>query len=369
MSTPKSLNFEHCINPTKRKVLSTVAQLFDPAGWITPIIVKAKILMQHLWLEGSGWDDTISDDSRHSWEQLLLDFSDINSIRVPRWIRCMPSDHIQIHGFSDASKAAYCACVYVKVRSSDNASHSSLLVAKSTSRDIADKYITHGFEWSFIPPHAPHMGGLWEAAVKSFKHHFKRVAGSHKFTYEQFATVLARIEGVLNSRPICAISEDPSDLTALTPGHFLRGAPMLALPEPLSQDMPVLNRWVKLKALHHQFSVQWKEDYLKSLQKRYKWKEPSPGVKVGDLVVVIDDLLPPNEWRLGRIEETHPGHDGQIRIVDVRTATGLITRPIVCIFKEYHLAFVEERASNYLLNKSYVNANEAALLMRCGYIN
>ncbi|XP_059220581.1 uncharacterized protein LOC131995699 [Stomoxys calcitrans] len=119
-----------CINPTKRKVLSTVAQLFDPAGWITPIIVKAKILMQHLWLEGSGWDDTISDDSRHSWEQLLLDFSDINSIRVPRWIRCMPSDHIQIHGFSDASKAAYCACVYVKVRSSDNASHSSLLVAK-----------------------------------------------------------------------------------------------------------------------------------------------------------------------------------------------------------------------------------------------
>ncbi|XP_075157614.1 uncharacterized protein LOC142230879 [Haematobia irritans] len=113
---------------------------------------------------------------------------------------------------------------------------------KSTSKDISDKYGTHGLEWNFIPPHAPHMGGLWEAVVKSFKHHFKRVAGSHKFTYEQLATVLARIEGALNSRPISAISEDPSDLTALTPGHFLKGAPMLSLPEPLTQNMSAVNR-------------------------------------------------------------------------------------------------------------------------------
>ncbi|XP_046803755.1 uncharacterized protein LOC124419188 [Lucilia cuprina] len=92
---------------------------------------------------------------------------------------------------------------------------------ENAAHDIAQKYITHGFEWKFIPPHAPHMRGLWEATVKSFKYHFKRVAGSHKFTYEELATVLARIEGVLNSRPISALSEDPTGLTALTPDYPL----------------------------------------------------------------------------------------------------------------------------------------------------
>ncbi|XP_075150331.1 uncharacterized protein LOC142224446 [Haematobia irritans] len=200
---------------------------------------------------------------------------------------------------------------------------------KSSSSDISNKYLSHGLEWSFIPPHAPHMGGLWEAAVKSFKHHFKRLAGTHRFTFEQLATLLARIEGVLNSRPISALSEDPTDISALTPGHFLKGSPMVALPEPLSPNLSLINRWTKLKAIHHQFAIRWKEDYLKSLQKRYKWKAPQCNIKKGDLVVVIDELLPPSEWRLGRIEETQPGLDGKTRVVQVRTAMGLIKRPVV----------------------------------------
>ncbi|XP_075162853.1 uncharacterized protein LOC142235486 [Haematobia irritans] len=200
---------------------------------------------------------------------------------------------------------------------------------KSSSSDISNKYLSHGLERSFIPPHAPHMGGLWEAAVKSFKHHFKRLAGTHRFTFEQLATLLARIEGVLNSRPISALSEDPTDISALTPGHFLKGSPMVALPEPLSPNLSLINRWTKLKAIHHQFAIRWKEDYLKSLQKRYKWKAPQCNIKKGDLVVVIDELLPPSEWRLGRIEETQPGLDGKTRVVQVRTAMGLIKRPVV----------------------------------------
>ncbi|XP_059223637.1 uncharacterized protein LOC131997167 [Stomoxys calcitrans] len=186
--------------------------------------------------------------------------------------------------------------------------------------DISEKYSTQGFEWQFIPPHAPHMGGLWEAAVKSFKHHFKRVAGAHLFTFEQFATVLARIEGVLNSRPISAVSEDPNDLTALTPGHFLKGSPIMSFLEPNAQDISLINRWLRLKAIHHQFATQWKEDYLKALQKRYKWKNTSPNVKIGDLVVVIDDLLPPSDWRLGRVVKTHAGSDSNTRVAEIKHA-------------------------------------------------
>lgn len=86
------------------------------------------------------------------------------------------------------------------------------------------------------------MGGLWEAAVKSFKIHFKKVAGANRFTFEQFSTVLTRIEGVLNSRPISAFSEDPADITALTPGHFIKGSPLIALPEPVSPNLSLINR-------------------------------------------------------------------------------------------------------------------------------
>ncbi|XP_065368694.1 uncharacterized protein LOC135961125 [Calliphora vicina] len=193
---------------------------------------------------------------------------------------------------------------------------------KSTSTDIAEKYVTHGLEWIFIPPHAPHMGGLWEAAVKSFKFHLKRVAGSHKFNFEEFSTILTQIEGILNSRPISAMSDDPADFKALTPGHFLRGAPIMSFPENYEHKIGLINRWERLKAIHQQMAIRWKEDYLKSLHKRYKWKNVSTNLKSGDLVVIMDDLLPPSEWRLGRIETTHIGSDDNVRVADVRTATG-----------------------------------------------
>ncbi|XP_065365540.1 uncharacterized protein LOC135958568 [Calliphora vicina] len=200
---------------------------------------------------------------------------------------------------------------------------------RNSAQDISQKYVAHGFEWKFIPPDAPHMGGLWEAAVKSFKFHFKRVAGAQKFNFEEFSTILARIEAVLNSRPISALSEDPSDLTALTPGHFLRGAPLMAFPEQTYENISVVNRWEKLKAIHHQFSIRWKEEYLKSLHKRYKWKNSAPNRQVGDLVVVMDDLLPPHEWRLGRIGKIFHGTDKNARIAEIRTSSGVVTRPIV----------------------------------------
>lgn len=186
-------------------------------------------------------------------------------------------------------------------------------------------------EWHFIPPGAPHMGGLWEAGVKSVKSHLKKISNAQKFTFEEFITMLTRIEACLNSRPLCAMNDNPSELVPLTPGHFLIGAPLLAPPEPdhSGLSLSIANRWQKLKALHHQFALRWKEEYLKELHRRVKWKYPQRDYEVGDLVVIRQDNLPPNEWRLGRIEKVFKGHDSKVRTADVRTASGIFTRPIV----------------------------------------
>ncbi|XP_075170227.1 uncharacterized protein LOC142242533 [Haematobia irritans] len=125
----------------------------------------------------------------------------------------------------------------------------------SSKSSLLSQFAPQQLSWHFIPPGAPHMGGLWEAGVKSFKTHLKKVSGSFNFTFEEFCTLLSKIEACLNSRPISTISDDPADLNPLTPGHFLTGGPILAPPEPTYDNDPesVVNRWQRVKVLHQNF--------------------------------------------------------------------------------------------------------------------
>ncbi|XP_075167628.1 uncharacterized protein LOC142239732 [Haematobia irritans] len=194
---------------------------------------------------------------------------------------------------------------------------------------VSEKYSTHGFSWQFIPPHAPHMGGLWEAAVKSMKTHLRKVASNIKFTFEEFSTLLIRIESILNSRPLSPISEDPNELIPLTPGHLLRGAPLIAVPEEYSDNLTLMNRWKRLKTLQIQFAKRWKTEYICELQKRHKWKSTQLNLKVDDFVIVKEDNLPPNEWCLGRVTKVFRGSDSNVRVAEIRTQNGTLIRPLV----------------------------------------
>ncbi|GAB0092550.1 uncharacterized protein DMENIID0001_075520 [Sergentomyia squamirostris] len=204
------------------------------------------------------------------------------------------------------------------------------LSKKQTKDEIINGTASEGITFHFIPPRSPHFGGLWETAVKSFKTHFYRIAGKDNFTQEAFTTLLADVEACLNSRPLTPLSTDPGDLETLTPGHYLIGRPLNAIPEHDVTDLPVnsLKYWRRLEQYKQHFWKRWSREILSNMQSRPKWKHPHPNLQIGDLVLLVEDNLPPLSWVPGRVIELHTGNDGHIRVVVVRTAWGVYKRAI-----------------------------------------
>ncbi|XP_076278422.1 uncharacterized protein LOC143208163 [Lasioglossum baleicum] len=194
---------------------------------------------------------------------------------------------------------------------------------------VAEELANDGTEWTFIPPYSPHMGGLWEAAVKSMKSHLKRVIGDTTLTYEEMATLLSRIEACLNSRPLTPLSEDPHDFDPLTPGHFLVGEPIHSPPEapPNDATCTLTSRWRLITNMHDHFWRRWSKEYVNTLQQRTKWQRRQENLRVGAIVLVKDDLSPPTRWPLGRVEDVI-GQDGLVRVVILRSGTRTFRRAV-----------------------------------------
>ncbi|XP_014229554.2 uncharacterized protein LOC106654274 [Trichogramma pretiosum] len=202
--------------------------------------------------------------------------------------------------------------------------------AQKQPKKLARMLSNEGTEWRFNPPAAPHFGGIWEAAVKSTKFHLKRIIGDTRLTFEEFSTLLAQIEACLNSRPLQAINDDPTDLTALTPAHFLIGTATCTIPEPSTLDLSIsgLSRLQMLKNMYEHFWTRWSSEYLQALQHRPKWQKSNTQIRVGQLCVIRSELTPPCKWALARITQVHPGKDGLVRVVSVKTATSVFKRPV-----------------------------------------
>ncbi|XP_011866307.1 PREDICTED: uncharacterized protein LOC105561166 [Vollenhovia emeryi] len=206
-----------------------------------------------------------------------------------------------------------------------------LVAGEQTQESVKNFLRDQETSWSFIPPNAPHFGGLWEAAVKSAKYHLSRIVGQAHLTFEEMTTVLCEIEATLNSRPLTQLSNDPNDLTPLTPGHFLVGAPLNSIPSPDLIDVSEnrLTRWQLVQQLKQHFWKRWSIEYLNSLQERTKWKKNlGAALEPGQLVIIKQQGLAPLQWLVGRIQEVHPDSDGISRSAVVKTNKGNLVRPI-----------------------------------------
>ncbi len=200
----------------------------------------------------------------------------------------------------------------------------------ASQRTISRFCTSQGIAWKFIPEHGPHFGGLWEAAVKSVKTHLKRVLRDVKLTFEEMTTLLTQVEACLNSRPLAPLPDADDGFEALTPGHFLVGGPLEAIPDSPSsyQSMSLLRSWRLCQSLARQVWQRWSKEYVQHLRRFNKWHSPQRNFEVGDLVCLHEDNLASTKWPLARVVSVHPGTDGLVRVVTVKTSHGTYTRPV-----------------------------------------
>ena len=193
-------------------------------------------------------------------------------------------------------------------------------------------------EWHFIPPNAPHFGGVWERLVRSTKCALKAVLKEQCVKESVLRTALVEVEDVINSRPLTHNSADVNDFTALTPNHFLRHDTVGNIPPGHfdASEMDSRRRWRQSQVLADHIWKRWLSEYLPGLTVRNKWKKEERNHLVGDLVLLVDENKPRGQWSLGRVLEIHPSEDGRVRSMKIKTSQGTYVRPAakVCLLEE-----------------------------------
>ncbi|CAJ0591193.1 unnamed protein product [Cylicocyclus nassatus] len=117
--------------PTKRSVLQAIHSTFDPLGFLTPLLLNARIFMQDLWQKPYKWDSPLSKEDDKSWRSICDEACDFN-VAIPRKITTHAQGEVnQIHTFVDASIRSYAACVYMRTKNSTGTIKSHLLIARS----------------------------------------------------------------------------------------------------------------------------------------------------------------------------------------------------------------------------------------------
>ncbi|XP_026322251.1 uncharacterized protein LOC113231924 [Hyposmocoma kahamanoa] len=194
--------------------------------------------------------------------------------------------------------------------------------------DLEGRIAQEGIEFKFVPAYTPHFNGLAEEAVRSTKHHLRRLLQLTHLTYEEIATCLIQIEAVLNSRPLTPLSTDPLDFSALAPAHFLIGRSLMSVPQPQVPDTNInrIERFRRVELPKQHFWKRFSLEYVTLLQEKSKWRTSSKELKLDSLVFAKDKALPPLLWSLGRVTQLYPGSDGVTRVAELKTKRGTIRR-------------------------------------------
>ncbi|XP_062540908.1 uncharacterized protein LOC134208956 [Armigeres subalbatus] len=198
------------------------------------------------------------------------------------------------------------------------------------NRDCADTFTDARTKWTFNPPSAPHMGGVWERMVRSVKSAMGVLSDGRRMNDEILITTLAEAEHLVNSRPLTYSGTEYAEMDTITPNHFLLGSTSgqhQPFNVPISLAEELRSSYKRSMSFANEFWNRWCKEYFPTLNPRSKWYADGRMLKVGDLVLVMDDGKGAAGVR-GLIEEVFTGADGRVRQAVVRTKGGVFRRPV-----------------------------------------
>jgi len=160
--------------------------------------------------------------------------------------------------------------------------------AKECKEEFPAAAASKGIKWKFIVQRSPWRGGWWERLVRNVKEPLRKVLEKALLSYSKLATVLTRIEAVINTRPLTTVSNDVRDLTPITPAHLALGRSLFDLSD--VEEVPVNDsktrqRYLCQQILVNHFWKRWRGEYLPQLSIRPKWNEEQPALRVRDVVL------------------------------------------------------------------------------------
>ena len=117
---------------TRRGILSLISSLDDPLGFLAPVVLPAKKLLQDLCRKKLGWDDPIGDVERERWENWKEKLPSLAGITVNRCpINFEELKYSELHNFADVSQFAYAGVSYLRMVDSKDKIHCPFLMGKS----------------------------------------------------------------------------------------------------------------------------------------------------------------------------------------------------------------------------------------------
>ncbi|CAH8681695.1 unnamed protein product [Schistosoma rodhaini] len=193
---------------------------------------------------------------------------------------------------------------------------------------IHSDLLRKGIDWHFSPPAASHWGGVWERMIRSVRRVLDALVKEQPLTDECLETFMIEAERIINNRPLVPVTDDSSDLDAITPAKLLlMRENVTELTNVLSNDR-YSKRWKQANYLAQVFWRRWSKEYVSLLQRRYKWTQLERNIREGDLVMICSEFSEKNKWPLGLVQRVLPSKDGLVRQVELRTRKGILVRDI-----------------------------------------
>ncbi|KAK0131909.1 hypothetical protein N1851_033296 [Merluccius polli] len=135
---------------TRRGILSVISSIFDPLGFLAPLILPAKQLLQELCQRGFGWDEPLPQPVSEKWMEWTSSLERIKGFNVPRCLK--PKDYgvasrAELHHFSDASESGYGAVSYIRQDDPEVRRSAAVLTAVVNTETPTDQLISFFSDW------------------------------------------------------------------------------------------------------------------------------------------------------------------------------------------------------------------------------